>query len=353
MSAFAGTPTLPEERLVLWRTLFPLFRALARFLAPWTLEGAERIPERGGYILVSNHINWKDPPWIEFALGHAIRFMAKRELFQIPVMGFALRAIGAFPVRRGEADRAALQMALKVLEAGHPAGFFPEGHRSESGALIRGHPGIALIARRSNAVIVPIAVIGTPRARLGAFWRRDILLRVGEPFHAADLGVQMADAQGLADAIMRRVAEMLPPEMRGVYQDQVARAGDEEPTEREVVRELLLRWRSGSLDERAVHEAAERLWEKFGEEPPAYPKEDPRSIVLEVVSQLEVLNVQLITRDDIPALLEFLDSPVGSEGAAWARWTRYWDQLDFGRRLEELAANPYYAKTKAPSDSRE
>ncbi|TMC75565.1 MAG: 1-acyl-sn-glycerol-3-phosphate acyltransferase [Chloroflexi bacterium] len=217
MTAFAGTPTLPEDQLVLWRTLFPLFRALARFLAPWRLEGAERIPKRGGYILVSNHINWKDPPWIEFALGRAIRFMAKRELFQIPVIGFALRAIGAFPVRRGEADRAALQMALKVLEAGHPAGFFPEGHRSESGALIRGHPGIALIARRSNAVIVPIAVIGTPRARLGAFWRRDILLRVGEPFHAADLGVDMANAQGLTDAIMVRIAQMLPSEMRGAY----------------------------------------------------------------------------------------------------------------------------------------
>ena len=217
MTAFAGTPTLPEDQLVLWRTLFPLFRALARFLAPWRLEGAERIPKRGGYILVSNHINWKDPPWIEFALGRAIRFMAKRELFQIPVIGFALRAIGAFPVRRGEADRAALQMALKVLEAGHPAGFFPEGHRSESGALIRGHPGIALIARRSNAVIVPIAVIGTPRARLGAFWRRDILLRVGEPFHAADLGVDMSNAQGLTDAIMVRIAQMLPSEMRGAY----------------------------------------------------------------------------------------------------------------------------------------
>jgi len=133
----------------------------------------------------------------------------------------------------------------------------------------------------------------------------------------------------------------------------VARAGDGEPTRREVLRELILRWRSGSIDERAVPEAAERLWEKYGEEPPAYPKEDPRSIVLEVVSQLEVLNVQLITPDDIPALLEFLDAPVGSEKAAWDRWTRYWDQLDFGRRLDELAANPYYAKTRGRSDSPE
>ena len=210
-------PVLPEERLVIWRTLFPLFRAAARFLAPWRIEGADRIPASGGYILVSNHINWKDPPWIEFALGHAIRFMAKSELFEIPVMGFALRAIGAFPVRRGQADRGALQMALRVLEAGRPVGFFPEGHRSENGALIRAHPGIGLIARRSRAPVVPLAVTGTKRARLGRFWRADIVFRIGEPFRTSDLDVAADDTQGLSDEIMRRVAVLLPPEMRGVY----------------------------------------------------------------------------------------------------------------------------------------
>lgn len=214
---FADAPVLPEERLVIWRTLFPLFRAVARFLAPWRLEGAERIPTTGGYILVSNHVNWKDPPWIEFALGHAIRFMGKRELFEVPVIGFALRAIGAFPVRRGEPDRAALRMALRALAAGRPVGFFPEGHRSESGALIRGHAGIALVARAADAPIVPLGVIGTPRARLGRIWRRDILLRVGEPFRVSDLGVDTSDAQAISDAIMRRLAALLPPEMRGFY----------------------------------------------------------------------------------------------------------------------------------------
>ena len=175
------------------------------------------MPRTGGYILVSNHINWKDPPWIEFALSRAIRYMGKRELFEVPVVGYVLRAIGAFPVRRGEADRGALQMALAVVNAGQPLGFFPEGHRSESGQLIRGRPGIAYVAQHSNALIVPLAVSGTRRARLGAFWRRDILMRVGAPFRASDLGVSPNDPQGLADAIMRRVAALLPPEQRGVY----------------------------------------------------------------------------------------------------------------------------------------
>ena len=217
MTVFAGTPVLPEEKLWIWRVGFPPVRALAAFLAPWRLEGAENIPRSGGYILVANHINWKDPPWIEFALGHAIRYMGKRELFETPVIGFLLRGIGAFPVRRGEADRAALRMALNVIAAGQPLGFFAEGHRSESGQLIRGHPGVAYVAQRSGAPIVPLAVSGTPRARLGAFWRRDILLRVGEQFRASDLDVDPHDAQAVTDAIMRRIAALLPPEMRGVY----------------------------------------------------------------------------------------------------------------------------------------
>jgi 1-acyl-sn-glycerol-3-phosphate acyltransferase len=217
MTVFAGTPVLPEDELWLWRIGFPIVRALAAFLAPWRLEGAENIPRSGGYILVANHINWKDPPWIEFALGRAIRYMGKRELFETPVIGFLLRAIGAFPVRRGEADRGALQMALSVVAAGQPLGFFPEGHRSESGQLIRGRSGVAYVAQHSGAPIIPLAVSGTRRARLGAFWRRDILFRVGTPFRASDIAEKPDDQQAVADAIMRRVAALLPPEQRGVY----------------------------------------------------------------------------------------------------------------------------------------
>jgi 1-acyl-sn-glycerol-3-phosphate acyltransferase len=217
VSALAQTPVLPEERLWLWRIGFPIARALAAVLCPWRMEGGERVPKTGGYILVANHVNWKDPPWIEFALRRAIRYMGKRELFQVPVVGYVLRSIGAFPVRRGEIDRAALQMAESVIEAGQPLGFFPEGHRSESGALIRGRSGVGHIALRTNAPVIVIAVIGTKRARLGAFWRRDILMRVGEPFRASDLGSN--DAQTVTESIMRRLASLLPNGMRGIYAD--------------------------------------------------------------------------------------------------------------------------------------
>lgn len=213
-----GAPEWPERRLWLWRVLYPPIRALGLLLAPVRFVGAERLPPRGGFILIANHISWMDPPWIEFALGRAIRFMAKRELFDVAILGFLLRAIGCFPVRRGEADREAMATALRVLEAGHAVGFFPEGHRSPDGALLRAHPGIVLLARRSSAPLVPIAITGSDRARLGRFWRRDITIQVGEPFRLADLAESAGRDRGaVADAVMRRLAALLPVEMRGVY----------------------------------------------------------------------------------------------------------------------------------------
>lgn len=207
-------PETPQDRLYAWRVIYPIVRAIALFLLPVRLENAERIPP-GGAILVANHISWKDPPWLTFALNRAVRFMGKEELFRFPILGGALRLAGNFGVRRGEADRRALVSALRVVKAGLPLGFFPEGHRSESGAMIRAHPGVGLIAKRAGVPIVPIGVIGSKRARLGAFWRRDVVFRVGEPFDARELGG--GDDQAAADEIMRRVAALLPDDMRGVY----------------------------------------------------------------------------------------------------------------------------------------
>lgn len=216
----------PQERLYLWRLLFPLIRGLALFLLPVRVEGLERVPA-GAVILVSNHASWKDPPWLTFAMDRAVRFMGKEELFRVPIIGGALRLSGNFGVRRGEADRRAVVTAFRVLAAGLPLGFFPEGHRSESGALIQAHPGVALIAKRANVPIVPVGIIGSKRARLGAFWRRDVIYRFGEAFRASEL--PPGDDQAGADAIMRRVAALLPPEMRGLYASEEPKKGAPKP----------------------------------------------------------------------------------------------------------------------------
>ena len=207
----------------MWRLLFPLVRAVGLAVFPITLEGRERIPAQGPYIVVANHVDWKDPPAIELTFGIAIRYMAKIESFRVFFIGGLLRGIGCFPVRRGEGDRRAIITCLKVLRAGNPLGFFPEGTRSRQGSLGRAREGVAFLARRSEAPILPVAVIGTPEARP---FRSHIRVRVGEPFHLEDLGLpEQGSQQAVADAIMRRVALLLPPRMRGHYSDGVGGEG--------------------------------------------------------------------------------------------------------------------------------
>src|SRR5439155_912085 len=160
----AGAPVQPESKLWLWRLLFPPVRAVVSLFADVEVVGRENVPASGPYIIVANHINWKDPPMVSISLGTPIRWMAKIEVFDYFFIGFLLRGIGNFAVRRGESDRRSVQLALQVLDRGLPLGVFPEGHRSEDRALLRGRPGISLLADRANAPIVPCAIVGTPTA---------------------------------------------------------------------------------------------------------------------------------------------------------------------------------------------
>ena len=207
-------PETPQEHLYLWRLLYPLFRGFALFWAPMRTIDLGNVPPRGPYILVANHISWLDPEWIAWAVKKPVRYMTKKEIFEWFFVGGLVRFIGCFPVNRGTSDRRAFVTALKVLQAGQVLGFFPEGHRSESGAMITAHPGIAGIALRSGAPIVPVGVTGS-RGAFGKFWKRSVTLRFGKPFYAKDLGE--TEPQAVADAMMRKVAELLPESMHGVY----------------------------------------------------------------------------------------------------------------------------------------
>ena len=123
--------------------------------------GGENIPKEGGVIIAANHVSLWDPPVIGSAISRNISFMAKEELFAIPVFNWAITKLGTFPVRRNTADRNAIRTALNKLADGQVVGLFPEGTRSKDGELGTPEPGIALIAAKAGVPIIPTAVIGT------------------------------------------------------------------------------------------------------------------------------------------------------------------------------------------------
>jgi 1-acyl-sn-glycerol-3-phosphate acyltransferase len=222
---FATTPVDPVEKLWLWRLLFPPVRFIVFQFARIEIRGRENVPTSGPYVIVANHQSWKDPPVVSLALGLPIRWMAKIQVFDYPVLGFLLRGIGNFAIRRGESDRRAIGLALQILENGLPLGVFPEGHRSKDGRLLRGWPGISLLADRADAPIVPCGIVGTPRAGLRPIRRTEAVLSFGKPFRVSDLAPEIRrDRQATADAIMLRIAAELPLEMRGAYATEVPKS---------------------------------------------------------------------------------------------------------------------------------
>lgn len=152
--------------------------------------GEENIPATGGVILAPNHRSLADPPVVGCGMKRQVHYMAKEELFRVPILGALIRAVGSFPVRRGTADRAALRQAIRLLEDGRVVCIFPEGTRSTDGRLKDPELGIGLVALKSRAPVVPVAVIDSDRV-LGSgmkFPRRHrIRLIYGRPIGFPDL----------------------------------------------------------------------------------------------------------------------------------------------------------------------
>ena len=134
-------------RLVSALVVFPLFRGLFR----GSTLGLEHVPKDGPLVVASNHGSHLDPPLLGHALGRPVAFMAKAELFAIPLLGAVIRACGAYPVRRGASDREAIRTATAKLEEGWATGVFLDGTRQANGRVNNPLPGAALLAARSGA----------------------------------------------------------------------------------------------------------------------------------------------------------------------------------------------------------
>jgi 1-acyl-sn-glycerol-3-phosphate acyltransferase len=119
--------------------------------------GLENIPATGATILCSNHTSNLDPPLLGTPVSRKVRFMAKAELFKVPVLGPIIAAVGAFPIKRGGVSKESLRLAASILEDGGVLGIFPEGTRKGSEV---GKRGAASLAMRTGAQVVPVAIIG-------------------------------------------------------------------------------------------------------------------------------------------------------------------------------------------------
>lgn len=235
-----------------------VMRVIARLFTDVVIEGdVSAIPRSGAVLVAANHASNADPVliggFLNPRLGRPLNWMGKRELFDWPAISWLARHGGVHPLDRGAADVEGFRTAMRILDGGHILAVFPEGTRSPDGKLQAAKDGVAVLAARSGALIVPIGLIDSdrlwPRGRRIPVRTPRVTVRIGEPFYLAD-ALAAAEASGCGpsdgspaqvdgagrpssasrrrsnaagtEVIMRRIAALLPPRQRGAYRDEQA-----------------------------------------------------------------------------------------------------------------------------------
>ncbi len=155
-----------------------------KFVFRGHLLGRENIPQKNSFIMVSNHGSLLDPPFLGHALGRNISFMAKAELFRIPLLGFVIKACGAYPVKRGIADKNTITTACKKLSDNNCIGIFIDGTRQKNGRVNKPKQGAALLAFKNQKLLLPVAIVNSHRLikfKLCIPFFSKIVIKVGKP----------------------------------------------------------------------------------------------------------------------------------------------------------------------------
>jgi 1-acyl-sn-glycerol-3-phosphate acyltransferase len=193
--------------------LTPIIRVCVRV----QVEGRDHVPKRGPVIIASNHRSFLDSIFIPLVIHRRVTFVAKAEYFDDPKTAWFFRGVGQIPIRRegGSASARALASATDVLGAGGVFGIYPEGTRTRDGMLHRGHTGVARLAMRCGAPIVPVGLIGTddvqPVDKRMPNLFRHVTIRFGEPIDPARYAGQANDRlalRELTDEVMYEIGEL-------------------------------------------------------------------------------------------------------------------------------------------------
>ncbi|PLR99762.1 lysophospholipid acyltransferase family protein [Bacillus sp. T33-2] len=182
-------------KTVVYGVLKPLYRI--------ETIGKDNFPAKGAVLLCANHIALLDPPVVGITAPRPVHFMAKDEIFSVPLLGKLVSNLNAFPVKRGMSDREALRKGLSILKDGKVLGLFPEGTRSKTGELGQGLAGAGFFALRSDALIVPCAVIGPykPFSKLKVVY--------GKPVDFTGLREKKAAADEATELIMKEIRKLI------------------------------------------------------------------------------------------------------------------------------------------------
>ena len=223
-----STKTKPQKNLyepyrmpmILWRLIRVVVRIIAAIIFDIHTVGRQNVTETGPLIIASNHLSWADVPLIPAFLKRKVVYMAKEETFRGKGSWF-VRFLGAFPVKRGEADRQSLRTAEEQLKAGRVLSIFPEGTRSKIHTLGQAHAGMGMIALRSGAPVIPVAIYGSEKSFKK--FRPHITIIYGEPMILTPKGKKITreDIDRSTEQVMLRISSMLPPEYRGVYAEKL------------------------------------------------------------------------------------------------------------------------------------
>ncbi len=189
---------------MVYRILRPIAWVLMKGLFFCRAVGTEHIPQTGGCLFASNHMSLMDPVFLGIGVSkRKVHYMAKAEIFKNKVLAAFFRSLGAFPVKRGAKDVAAVKTAIEMIEQGHFVGIFPQGKRVKGEKLSRYKTGFALVAARSQCPIVPVYV-KTKGQRLRLF--RTVTVIFGKPLSLQELGYVDGSAENL-HAMAQRLME--------------------------------------------------------------------------------------------------------------------------------------------------
>ena len=162
--------------------VFPIYK----FVFKGHLIDRQNIPQKDSFIMVSNHGSLLDPPLLGHALGRNISFMAKAELFKIPLLGSVIKACGAYPVKRGIADKNTIKTACEKLSNDNCIGIFIDGTRQKNGRVNKPKQGAALLAFKNQKLLLPVAIVNSHRLIRFKFFIpmfSKIIIKVGKPVH--------------------------------------------------------------------------------------------------------------------------------------------------------------------------